>query len=32
MTGFVDGPRKDFLLGLPKGYVFFFFVGRMPMI
>lgn len=24
VTGFVDGPRKDFLLGLPKGYVFFF--------
>jgi hypothetical protein len=22
VTGFVDGPRKDFLLGLPKGYVF----------
>jgi hypothetical protein len=24
VTGFVEGPRRDFLLGLAKGYVFFF--------
>lgn len=33
VTGFVDGPRRDFLLGLPKGYVCFVVSKeRMPMI
>lgn len=32
VTGFVEGPRRDFLLGLAKGYVFFFLVNRMPIM
>lgn len=32
VTGFVEGPRRDFLLGLAKGYVFFILVERMSMM